>query len=228
MKDTIDKLIHEAASLGRAAIGDISQPPSDLIRSRVDGLKKEVLTKLETYQQRVPVGTAIILLCQGSVVVGRRKGGPGAGEWSFPGGTFEQKDMSLEDGAARELFEETGLVVYPKRLQHLASVLGSERPDTRRWLTVFFWYESDVPFEALNLEPEKCEGWVWVDLQDFEQLHPLYGAIRPLLGTKEWQQWFVVHCSQARAHTVPKCEHPNMIRDSRDGGSWCPDCGACG
>ncbi|WP_235874976.1 NUDIX domain-containing protein [Saccharopolyspora aridisoli] len=54
------------------------------------------------------VGTSAIVVRDGAVLLGMRKGAHGAGEWSFPGGEVDPGEAP-EDTAARELAEETGL-----------------------------------------------------------------------------------------------------------------------
>jgi ADP-ribose pyrophosphatase YjhB (NUDIX family) len=51
-----------------------------------------------------------VLTGEGQVVLVRRRNEPLAGQWSLPGGGLELGE-SLEAGTAREVLEETGLVV---------------------------------------------------------------------------------------------------------------------
>lgn len=53
---------------------------------------------------------AVILTDEGQVVLVKRRNEPLAGQWSLPGGGLELGE-SLEAGTAREVLEETGLVV---------------------------------------------------------------------------------------------------------------------
>jgi 8-oxo-dGTP diphosphatase len=53
---------------------------------------------------------AVILTDEGQVVLVKRRNEPLAGQWSLPGGGLELGE-SLEAGTAREVVEETGLVV---------------------------------------------------------------------------------------------------------------------
>lgn len=62
------------------------------------------------YPARPVVGVGGIILDGHRVVLIKRKYEPLAGRWSLPGGSLEVGE-SLEDGAARELREETGLEV---------------------------------------------------------------------------------------------------------------------
>jgi 8-oxo-dGTP diphosphatase len=63
------------------------------------------------YPSRPIVGVgAVVLDSQGRVVLIRRRFEPLAGQWSLPGGTLELGE-TLEAGVAREILEETALVV---------------------------------------------------------------------------------------------------------------------
>lgn len=56
------------------------------------------------------VGVGVLILRDGKVLLGRRKGSHGAGCWSAPGGHLEFGE-AVEDCALREALEETGLAL---------------------------------------------------------------------------------------------------------------------
>lgn len=62
------------------------------------------------YPARPIVGVGGVIIHAGQVVLIKRRFEPLAGQWSLPGGSLEVGE-SLAEGAARELREETGLVV---------------------------------------------------------------------------------------------------------------------
>ena len=63
------------------------------------------------YPERPIVGVGAVIVEADRVVLIRRRYEPLAGQWSLPGGTLELGE-TLEQGAAREMLEETGLVVH--------------------------------------------------------------------------------------------------------------------
>lgn len=62
------------------------------------------------YPERPVVGVGGVIIDADRTVLIRRGTEPLLGEWSIPGGTLEIGE-TLEEGVARELFEETGLKV---------------------------------------------------------------------------------------------------------------------
>jgi ADP-ribose pyrophosphatase YjhB (NUDIX family) len=62
------------------------------------------------YPERPIVGVGAIIVRGGEVVLIRRRFEPLKGQWSLPGGTLELGE-TLEAAVAREMLEETGLVV---------------------------------------------------------------------------------------------------------------------
>jgi len=62
------------------------------------------------YPERPGVGIGGVVIENGRALLIKRGTEPLLGQWSIPGGTLELGE-SLQQGVARELFEETGLVV---------------------------------------------------------------------------------------------------------------------
>src|SRR5579859_412813 len=62
------------------------------------------------YPERPLVGVGGVIVEEGRALLIRRGSEPLLGEWSIPGGMLELGE-TLEEGVARELLEETGLVV---------------------------------------------------------------------------------------------------------------------
>lgn len=119
------------------------------------------------------------------VLVGKR--GPackrGSGCWALPGGHIDVGE-SLVDGLIREVFEETGLFVRPSldlgRPPFVTTTpfaitdhLGEENHLSLWYLVKLnphhtFRRVFEDEFEAA--EPEKCEGWKWLSMQEIAQI----------------------------------------------------------
>lgn len=76
---------------------------------------------------QVCVGVGALVIDNGRVLLGRRKGSHGAGTWALPGGWLE-KGESFEDAAVRELEEETGLTAADLTANRLVLPFVSNNP----------------------------------------------------------------------------------------------------
>lgn len=72
-----------------------------------------------------------------AVLLIRRKDPPFEGAWALPGG-FVNENESLEKAAARELHEETGLVVHPSKLEMLGAFGDPGRDPRGHTVTVAY------------------------------------------------------------------------------------------
>lgn len=78
------------------------------------------------YRNSVPVGGVFVVKNE-EVLLIKRGGEPNKGTWSYPAGYLEY-DEKPEEGAARELEEETGLKARPEQLK-LVATIQLEHPD---------------------------------------------------------------------------------------------------
>ncbi len=65
---------------------------------------------METSGPKPKVGIGVMILKDGKVLLGKRKGSHGAGQYAFPGGHLEYME-SFEDCARRETREECGIEI---------------------------------------------------------------------------------------------------------------------
>ena len=130
--------------------------------------------KLESDIKRPRVGVGIAVLQEGRVLLGKRKGAHGAGEWSFAGGHLEFGE-SIEACAKRELVEETGL-------KALSIELGPWTNDIlegdKHYITIFVFI-NHFEGQLQLLEPHKCEGWEWFEWDALPS--PLFGPVQSLI-----------------------------------------------
>jgi 8-oxo-dGTP diphosphatase len=82
-----------------------------------------------TYPDRPIVGVGAVIVQNGRALVVRRATEPLKGEWSVPGGMLELGEK-LKDGIAREVLEETGLVVEPTEVLDVFDSIFAD-PDGR-------------------------------------------------------------------------------------------------
>jgi 8-oxo-dGTP diphosphatase len=120
-------------------------------------------------------GVGAIVMREGRVLVGLRRGGPATGTWSFPGGKVEPGETPIET-AERELLEETGLVgAHPREVsfETVCEVEPGVIFATR--FVVVDWAGG----EAAEPEPHKCGDWQWRAWDDLPQ--PLFAPVASLV-----------------------------------------------
>ena len=93
------------------------------------------------------------------VLLVRRGGEPFKGEWAFPGG-FLHMDETAEEGALRELREETRLV--PSAIGQLGVFSDVERDPRERVITIA-WYALVKPSEVAGGDDADEAAWFPVD-----------------------------------------------------------------
>ena len=93
------------------------------------------------------------------VLLVRRGGEPYTGQWAFPGG-FLKMDATAEQGALRELREETGLV--PSAIGQLGVFSDVDRDPRERVITIA-WYALVKPSEVVGGDDADEAAWFPVD-----------------------------------------------------------------
>lgn len=119
------------------------------------------------------IGVQVLVVRDGRLLLGRRKGGFGAGTWGLPGGRLHKGETILQ-AAARELFEETGLLAG--RLQVVC--LGDAEPANAFQLQVGVLAET-WEGEPTIREPERCDTWEFFPIENLPE--PLFVSSRPLI-----------------------------------------------
>lgn len=96
--------------------------------------------------------------------------------WECSGGAIVKGETPLE-GARRELFEETGIVVPEEDIRYLGRTVGAGFPTIMH--TYFVCVEDDV---KLKLQAEEVVDAKWVEVSELEDLK---NEIVPYL----WKRW---------------------------------------
>lgn len=109
-------------------------------------------------EQRPKVGIGVMIFRDGKILLGRRKGAHGTGEYAFPGGHLEHLE-SFEACAERETLEETGMEIEDVRFVRLVN-LKTYAPKHYVHISLAADWKSGEP---QVMEADKCEGWEWID-----------------------------------------------------------------
>ncbi|MFA5095703.1 MAG: NUDIX domain-containing protein [Candidatus Paceibacterota bacterium] len=121
--------------------------------------------------KKAGIGVGIMILKDGQVLLGKRNEDPekadselhGEGTWTMPGGKMEFGE-SFEEAAAREVLEETGLVVDKENLRLIS--VANDRTKDAQFVTLGFLYEN-ISGEPKVMEPEEIVEWKWFELAKY-------------------------------------------------------------
>ncbi|MEK7068958.1 MAG: NUDIX domain-containing protein [Patescibacteria group bacterium] len=103
------------------------------------------------------IGTGVWIRKDNKVLLGLRTGKFGTNTWCIPGGKLEMFE-AWDDGARREVLEETGIKIKDMRF---VAVLDDQNKDIgMHYLTIHFVADW-VSGEARVMEPEKFARWEW-------------------------------------------------------------------
>lgn len=109
---------------------------------------------------------------EGRVLLGKRKGELGTGEYSLPGGKVDFGETPYE-AAKREVKEETNLELTGDgcdKLQFTGQVTNDYFPEKgKHYITLYYSATAINPDDLKVMEPDKIEGWDWYSRWDIPQ-----------------------------------------------------------
>jgi len=119
--------------------------------------------------QKPKVGLGVIVANQdGKILIGKRKGSH-APYYSIPGGHLDMGE-TFEDGAVREAKEETDLDIKDPKVIAVTNNLETYRDEGLHYISIVL-LAKDFSGELKNMEPEKCEEWLWADPNNLPMPH---------------------------------------------------------
>lgn len=113
----------------------------------------------EVNEQKPKVGIGVMIFKGGKVLLQKRKGSHGEGEYALPGGHLDYMEF-FEDCARRETREECGVEIKNIKFQFLANVKNYAPKHYVHIGVIADWKAK----EPKILEPKKSAGWGWYDL----------------------------------------------------------------
>lgn len=116
------------------------------------------------------VGVGLLVFHKGKLLLGKRKGSHGQGEYAGLGGHLEHGE-SFEDCAKRETKEECGIEITNIRFLCLSNI---KKYTPKHYIDVGLIADWESG-EARVLEPDRIESWDWYDLDNIPG--PLFGPL---------------------------------------------------
>jgi ADP-ribose pyrophosphatase YjhB (NUDIX family) len=127
------------------------------------------------YPKQPIVGVGAVVICNGKILLEKRKNEPGKGKWSIPGGLVELGE-NVEQTVIREVWEETGLEVEkPEHIDVVDNVIRDENGEIKYHFVIIDYF---VKLKGGTLEAKSdAEELKWVPLDEVEK-HDLTKTFR--------------------------------------------------
>jgi 8-oxo-dGTP diphosphatase len=124
--------------------------------------------------KKVGVGFGVMIIRDGKVLFGKRHSDPekadselhGEGTWTMPGGKLEYGE-SFEEGAIREVQEETGLQLNDMKV----FCVNNDKNEFAHFVTIGL-FSDNFDGEPKVMEPDEIVEWKWFDLNSLPT--PIY------------------------------------------------------
>ncbi len=142
-------------------------------------------------KKKVGSGFGVMIIKEGKVLLGKRHEDPekastllkGEGTWTMPGGKLEFGE-SFEEGAKREVLEETGIKINNPSV----ICLNNDMVDTAHFITIGL-FADDFEGEPRVMEPDEITEWNWFDLEELPT--PIYFPSGKILANYKEKKFYL-------------------------------------
>jgi len=119
------------------------------------------------YPEQPVTGVGAIIICDGKILLEKRKSEPGRGKWSIPGGLVELGE-SVECAVVREVREETGLEVEnPELIDVVDNIIADDNGEIKYHFIILDYF---VKLKGGELNAaDDAEELRWVSLIEAEK-----------------------------------------------------------
>jgi len=126
-------------------------------------LNKEAFALKRFYPKQPIVGVGAVIICKGKILLEKRKGQPGRGKWTIPGGLVELGE-SAEQTVIREAKEETNLEVENPELIDVVNNITADENGKIKYHFVIVDYFVKLKGGTLKAADDAAElRWVTFD-----------------------------------------------------------------
>jgi mutator protein MutT len=146
------------------------------------------------YPSQPVVGVGAIIICNGKILLVKRRGEPGKGRWSIPGGIVELGE-TVEEAVIREVKEETGLDVAEPELIDVVDNIVQDEEERVKWHFVILDFFVKVRGGKLRASDD-AEEIRWVPLDEAKK-YDLTKTFRSFLQRNRAQLEKLDSCSQS-------------------------------
>ncbi len=144
--------------------------------------------------RKVGAGVGVIIIKNGKVLLGHRNIDPakadsalnGAGTWTLPGGKLDFGE-SFEAGAAREVLEETGIVLKKAKV----ICVNNDMVPTAHFVTLGVLVEEWEGQPQIR-EPDEITEWRWFDLNNLPK--PMFPPSGKILENYRQEKFYIQYC----------------------------------
>jgi mutator protein MutT len=119
------------------------------------------------YPNQPVVGVGAIIVCNDKILLEKRKGEPGKGKWSVPGGLVELGE-TVENAVIREVKEETGLdVAEPQLIDVVDNIVRDENGEIKYHFVIIDYF---LKVKGGELKAaDDAEELRWVPISEVEK-----------------------------------------------------------
>ena len=142
-------------------------------------------------KKKVGVGVGVMILKDGKILLGKRHEDPekaqsvlgGEGTWTMPGGKLHFGEL-LEDGAKREVMEETSIELNKVKV----ICVNQDMTETAHFITIGL-LSDDFEGDAKVMEPDVITEWRWFGLNNLP--NPIYFPSAKVLENYKKKQFYL-------------------------------------
>jgi len=146
---------------------------------------------MEEKKEKIGVGCGVMMLKDNKVLLGRRHEDPdkadselhGEATWTMPGGKLEYGE-SFEEGASREVHEETGMTLKNSQI----FCVNNDKNEHAHFITLGL-FSDNFEGEPKVMEPDEITEWRWFDLDNLPS--PLFFPCAKILENYKQKKFYV-------------------------------------